>query len=175
MSKHNNTGNTNSDLHAMYRRWAYMAVAILASALLFLKPVFSFGDDKGIIYVRSFQMDRTHFWVTQTELETGIEHVTAVMSVKWLDRCNKIMLWGSILCLLCFFNNQWRFWIALATSLAAGVYYLFMAYYAMKISDLHYATLYPTVMAILPAIVLQMMVLVQRNVRHIGMYRDEEE
>ena len=165
----------NDSLRSMYRRWIYMAVAILASALLFTRPVFRFENDKGIIYVRSFEMDKTHFWVTQTELNTGIEHVTAVMSVKWLYRINKAMLWGCIICLLCFWNNGWRFWIALITACIAGAYYLFMAYYAMKISEDHYATLYPTLMAFLPAIVLQMMVLVQQNIRRDGMYRDEEE
>ena len=49
-----------------------------------------------------------------------------------------------------------------------------MAIYAMKITDDFYATLYPTIMAILPAVVLQMMILVQQNVRREGMYRDEE-
>lgn len=165
----------NTTLKTMYRRWAYMAIAILASCLLFLKPVFKFNDDKGIIYVRSFDMDQTHFWVTQTELDTGIEHITAVMSVKWLYRINKAMLWGCIICLLCFWSNRWRFWIALITACIAGAYYVFMAYYAMKIAEDHYATLYPTITAFLPAIVLQMMILVQQNVRREGMYRDEEE
>ena len=166
--------NDNATLRTMYRRWAYMGIAILASALLFTRPVFSFQDDKGIIYVRSFTMDQKFFTVTQTELETGIPHVTAVMSVKWLYRINKVMLWSCIICLLCFWSNQWRFWIALVTACIAGVYYLFMAYYAMQITEDHYATLYPTFMAFLPAVVLQMMILVQQNVRREGMYRDEE-
>lgn len=168
------TEHDNATLRTMYRRWAYMLVAILASALLFLRPVFSFQDDKGIIYVRSFQMDKTHFWVTQTELDTGIEHVVSVMSVKWLYRINKMMLWGCIICFLCFWDNRWRFWIALVTACIAGAYYVMMAIYAMKITDDFYATLYPTIMAILPAVVLQMMILVQQNVRREGMYRDEE-
>lgn len=169
------TENDNAELRSMYRRWAYMIIAIIASAVLFTRPVFSFQSDKGIIYTRSFTMDQKYFTVTQTELDTGIEHITAVMSVKWLRRINKVMLWGCILCLLCFWSKSWRFWIALVTACITGVYYVFMAYYAMKISEDHYATLYPTFMAFLPAIVLQMMILVQQNIRREGMYRDEEE
>ena len=51
-------------LSAMYRRWAYMLIAIAASAVMFLHPVFSFQQDKGIIYVRSFSMDQKRFYVT---------------------------------------------------------------------------------------------------------------
>ena len=58
--------------NAIYRRLLYMVVAILAAALLPLKPAFSFQEDKGIIYIRSFEMDQKTFYVTQTDMETGI-------------------------------------------------------------------------------------------------------
>lgn len=148
----------------MYRRWAYMAVAIIASAVLFTRPVFSFHEDKGIRYVRSFSMTETHFYVTQTELETHVPEVTASMSVKGLYYCNKVMLWGAILCFLCFFSNTWRVRIATLTAVTAGLYYVFMVYYALRMVDMHYATLYPNLMALLPAIVCQMMVLTRHNV-----------
>ena len=153
------------DKQAMFRRWIYMAIAIAAAAVLFMRPVFNFQEDKGIIYVRSFSMDEKTFYVTQTTLDGGIPEITATMSVKGLYYCNKVMLWGSILCFLCFFS-RWRAWIATVVALIAGAYYLIMFYYAMKIADLHYATLYPNFMAFLPAIVCQMMVLTRQNVIH---------
>ena len=150
--------------NAAYRRWAYMILAIVAALMLEWKPVFSFQEDKGIIYVRSFSMDQKTFVVTQTEMDTNIATVTETMSVKWLYYCYKGMLWGCILCALCFFSWKGRVLISITTAIIAGSYYIFMIYYAMRISDDHFATLYPTIIAIMPAIVCQMMLLVRRNV-----------
>jgi len=152
------------DWFAMYRRWAYMVLAIAASLFLFTRPVFSFHDDKGIIYVRSFTMDSKHFVVTQTELETGAKHVTAILSVKGLYYCNKIMLFGCILCLLCFFNKDLRVWMCNLTALACGAYYVLMLFYAMELADHEYTTLYPNAMAIVPAVILELMILTRQNV-----------
>ena len=160
---------------AMYRRWVYMVVAIVAAALIPMKPVFSFQTDRGIIYERSFSMDDRTFYVVQTELDTGKAHLVATMPVKGLRYCYLAMLWGSILCLLCFypewrvwvcvfFYPEWRVWVCVFTAVAAGMYYVLMAYYAVVIAEDYYATLYPNYMAILPAVVLQMMVLTRRNV-----------
>ena len=154
----------NGEWSAMYRRWAYMLVGIVASLLLFLHPVFDFQDDKGIIYIRSFSMDQQTFYVTQTDLETGVGEITATSSVKGLYYCNKAMLWGCILCFLCFFNNPLRITIAYITAATSGFYYILMAYYALELADLHYATIYPNYMAILPAIVCAMTILVAKNV-----------
>ena len=151
-------------LQAMFRRWVYMVIAIVASAVLSLHPVFSFQEDKGIIYIRSFSMDQETFYVTQTELRTGAEQITATMSVKGLYFCRRLMLFGCILCLLCFFSKRWRLTLALITAFIAGAYYVLMIYYAMRMSDDHYATLYPNLMAVFPAIVLQMMILVRQNI-----------
>ena len=109
-------------------------------------------------------MDQKTFYVTQTTLSDHVPEVTATMSVALLYYCNKAMLWGSILCLLCFFSNRWRILIATVTAVIAGVYYVLMVYYAMKMSDDHYATLYPNFMVIWPAIVCQFMVLTRQNV-----------
>ena len=154
----------NGEMSVMYRRWAYMIIGIVTSLLLFMHPVFNFQDDKGIIYVRSFSMDQTTFYVTQTNLQNGVGEITATSSVKGLYYCNKAMLWGCILCLLCFFNNPLRITLAYLTAATAGVYYVLMAYYALELADLHYATLYPNYMAILPGIVCAMMILVAQNV-----------
>lgn len=151
-------------LQSLYRRLAYMGVAIIASMVLFTRPVFSFQDDRGIKYVRSFTMTDTDFFVTQTELDSNISHTTATMSIRGLYYCNQVMLWGAILCLLCFFSNEWRVRIATLTAFFAGVYYVIMVYYAIRIADEQYATLYPNLMAFLPAVVCQMMILTRQNV-----------
>ena len=141
-----------------------MAIAIVATLLLQYKPVFSFQEDKGIIYVRSFSMDQKTFEVYQTEMDTGIKSVTATMSVKGLYYCYWAMLIGCIACFLCFFSWRARIHISFFTAVVSGAYYFLMIYYAVKISDLHFATLYPSWPAILPAITCQMMLLVRHNV-----------
>ena len=149
---------------AMCRRLAYMALAIIASMVLFTRPVFNFQDDKGIKYIRSFSIEDNCFYVTQTEMETGISQITATMPVKALYYCNKLMLWGTILCFLCFFSSRWRISIAIITAFIAGAYYVIMAYYALRIADEQYATITLNIMAVLPAVVCQMMLLTRRNI-----------
>ena len=149
---------------AMYRRWIYMAVALIASVILLHQPTCKFLDDKGIIYVRSFTMTQTEFTVIQTELNAPINHITATMSVKGLYYCIKAMIYGIVLCFLCWFDDKWRIILAVATAVIAGLYYVILAYYVSRIAAQHYASVYPTIAAILPAIVCQMMLLVRRNV-----------
>lgn len=157
------TQDVHLDMGAMYRRWAYMVVAICSSLMLFTHPIFNFQEDKGIIYIRSFSMDQQNFYVTQTALSDGQKEITAVMSVKGLYYCNKLMLWSCILCLVCFINT-WRALLAFITACIAGSYYVIVIYYASRISDLHYATLSPNWMMIWPAIVFQMMMLTRQNI-----------
>lgn len=151
-------------IKATFRRWIYMVVAIVAAALLPVKPVFSFLEDKGIIYVRSFSMDQREFVVTQTELATGAEQVTSTMSVKGLYYCQRAMLLGTILCFLCFYHYRWRIALCSIVAVICGIYYALMAIYAMRMADMHFTTLYPNWPAILPALVLQMMLMTRRNV-----------
>ena len=160
-------------LSAMYRRWAYMLIAIAASAVMSLHPVFSFQQDKGIIYVRSFSMDQKRFYVTQTDMSSGAQEIMAVTSVKWLYYCSKAMLWGSILCFLCFFSNPIRLGITYAVAAVSGFYYVLMVYYSMYLSDLHYATISPNFMAIFPGIVCAMMVLTGKNIIRDGIDRTD--
>ena len=152
-----------------------MLFAILASALLLNRSVFSFQEDKGIIYVRSFSMDQNTFYVTQTNLRTGAEEVTAMMSVAGLHYCTMAMLSVSIACLLCFFSNRWRMVLCMIVIVLAGAYYLLLIYYAIEITGEHYTTMYPNLWAILPAIVLQMMILVRQNVARTIMAENEDE
>lgn len=148
----------------MLRRWIYMSIAIIAAALLGTRPVFNFQSDTGILYTRSFSMeDQKQFVVTQRELSTGAEEVAAIMSVKGLYYCSKAMLWGSILCLLCFFSYRGRMTLIFVTVAAAGLFYILMIVYAIRMTDQHYATLYPNFAAIWPVIVLQAMLLTRSN------------
>ena len=148
----------------MLRRWIYMSIAIIAAALLGTRPVFNFQSDTGILYTRSFSMaDQKQFVVTQRELSTGAEEVAAIMSVKGLYYCSKAMLLGSMLCLLCFFSYRGRMTLIFVTVAAAGLFYILMIVYAIRMTDQHYATLYPNFAAIWPAIVLQAMLLTRSN------------
>lgn len=167
-----------SKRNAVLRRLAYMVVAIVAAALLPLKPAFNFQDDKGIIYVRSYTMDQTKFQVVQTEIDSGIATVTGEMSVVGFLFCQKAMLWGCILSLLCFFSYRGRIVLCDIVSVLAGGYYVLMIIYAMRISDLFFATLSPNIFAvILPAVVMQMMVLTRRSTvkTHVEEIDDMEE
>lgn len=149
----------------MMRRWIYMSVAILAAYFFISRPVFNFQKDTGIIYVRSFEMvEQRSVVVTQTDIKTGASEVTDTMSVIGLHYCSLAMLWGCILCLLCFFSFRGRIFFAAATEIAAGAFYLLMIVYAMRISEDQYATLYPNLFALLPAVVLEAMALTRRNV-----------
>ena len=160
-------------LNAMYRRWAYMVIAIAASAFLLTRPVLNFNEDKGIIYIRSFSMDQKTFYVTQTSLSDGVPEITATMSVALLYYCNKAMLWGSIICFLCFFSNPLRLTITYIVAVISGLYYVAVVYYSIKLSDLHYVTLYPNYMVVFPGVVCAMMILTGRNVIQDGIDRTD--
>ena len=58
-------------------------------------------------------MTQTEITVTQTDLKTNADTVTATMSVKGLYFCVIAMIVGSGLCLLCFFNDRWRIILAI--------------------------------------------------------------
>ena len=152
-----------NSLFSMLRRWAYMLLAIGASALLFAAPPFHFEEDKGIIYVRSFSMDQTTFTVTQTEISTNMQQVVSTMSVKSLYYCSWVLLATSIACFLCFFKKNWRIAICYLAMVFAGAYYILLVYYALRIEEDFYATFSPTWIVILPAIVLQLMLLIRRE------------
>ena len=160
----------------MLRRWIYMSIASIAAALLGTRPVFNFQSDTGMLYTRSFSMeDQKQFVVTQRELSTGAEEVAAILSVKGLYYCSMEMRWGSILCLLCFFSYRGRMTLIFVTVAAAGLFYILMIVYAIRMTDQHYATLYPNFAAIWPAIVLQAMLLTRSNMIHEKIDEADEE
>lgn len=158
--------------NAMYRRLAYMAFAIIAAALMAVKPPFSFQSDQGIKYIRSFSMTQKEFVVTQTDLKTGAAQATETMSVKGLYYCYRVMLACSILCLFFIIHTRARVVMCYLTMAGAAAYYVFLVIYALRIAD-HYATLLPTWAAFLPAIALEMMILLRRNLHTYGNYFDD--
>lgn len=158
------------------RRWIYMAVGILAAYFLISRPVLNFQPDTGILYVRSFEMvNQEQIVVTQTRISDGSMEIMATMPVKGLHYCSVAMLWGCILCLLSFFSKRCRIFIATVTEVIAGLFYILLIIYALRIADLEYATLYPNFFAFLPAVVLESMALVRRNlIRERADEADEE-
>ena len=159
----------------VYLRWAYMVISVVAAALLLSHPVFSFQEDKGIIYVRSFSMDAKTFYVVQTKLDSGMEEVTETMSVAGLHYCAWAMLVTCAACILCFFSRKWRMILCILAAFLAGAYYILMIYYAIQMTDNYYTTLYPNLFALLPAVVLQLMLLARRDIAHRIMTENENE
>lgn len=159
---------------AMYRRWAYMAIAILAAALLPLSSPLSFLQDEGIIYIRSFTMNQERFMMLQTELDSGVTEVAATMSVKGLYYCYWAMLIGAVGALLCMMSPYARLWMCDITMVAAGAYYVLLIIYALRIGDVYFPTIGVSWGTFLPAIVLEMMVLTHGNVHRYGHYLDDE-
>ena len=158
---------------AMYRRLAYMAIALTAVCLMRVAPVFSFSTDKGIIYDRSFTMDLHEFKVIQTTLDTNIPYVWETMSVNGLYVVQQILFWAIIVCMLVFYPTKVRWYLSLGIAATGGVFYFLLIHYALRISDLQYATLAPTWVAFLPAVVIAMMILLNRNVAKFGNYFDD--
>ena len=161
------------DTGAIIRRLIYMCVATFCAWLLLHHTVLSFQSDTGILYTRSFEMNNTLFLVTQTDLKSGAAEITAATSVKWLYYCNVAMLGGCALCFLTFFSKRLRLLTALITAFIAGAYYAVLTYYALKLADLHYVTIYPNAYVILPAIVIQAMIMLRTNIQHEWASADE--
>ncbi|MBR3408215.1 MAG: DUF4293 family protein [Paludibacteraceae bacterium] len=157
----------------IYKRWLFMLVAIAAAMVLRYVPVFEFQGDKGVISNRTYEMDQKNFYAWQTNFDTNERVIVGVVSVKGLYYCDLAMIGTSILCLLCFFSDRWRIWLTLITVLLCGAYYALMAYYAMHISDEWFPTIYPTLAAILPAVVLEAMVLTRKSLLHEIRHTDE--
>lgn len=160
-------------MNYLQRRILYMIVAMIASALMSVEPVFHFQDDKGIIYVRSFTMTDKQVQFTQTELATGITTVMATRSVIGLYYTRIAMLIGSILVFLCFFRNRWRIRLCILVIACASAYYILLIYYAVQLTDEFFLTIIPNITVILPAIVLEMMVLTRKNILHERLYNED--
>ena len=150
-----------------------MLVAIAAAMVLRYVPVFDFQGDKGVKSNRTYEMDQKNFYAYQTDFDTNERVIVGVVSVKGLYYCNLAMIGTSLLCLLCFFSDQWRIWLSLITVILCGAYYALMAYYAMRISNEWFPTLYPNLAAILPAVVLEAMVLTRKSLLQDIRHSDE--
>lgn len=148
----------------MQRRIVYIAIAFLASLLLFFKPVFTFQSDTGMIYERSFSMSLSTFTLTLTDLETGFSHVKAQKSVAGLLVCTIAMFLGTVSCGVWYYRRRLLKKLCNITIFFTVLYYLFMLYYAIYLMDTYFATLWPNWAAFMPVIVLEMMLLIRRNV-----------
>lgn len=140
----------------------YNVIAIVASIVLLFVPVFSFIGDQGIIYLRDFVMDTRTFSIVQTELATGKVSVLISMSVRGMYYCAWAMTVVSIICLLCYMR-RWKRKLSRVVIILAGLYYVLMIYYAIKMTGTYYATLYPNLAAVLPAVIILSMRVVRQE------------
>lgn len=155
-------------------RWIYMLLAFAAAYTMNYFTVLEFQPDKGIIYMRNYEMTQSRFIVTQTELEG--EHkteVVAVVSLKWLNRAKWAIIGATICCMLFFFSNRMRITMSLITISLCILYYVVLIYYAVRITDEEFPTLYPTWAAALPFIVAQMMIFLRKNILEEVRHLDE--
>lgn len=159
---------------AMYRRWAYMAVAIIATWMLSVAPPFVFKGDEGFIYNRSYSMDMHNVVRSSKPLaETTPDTPREVMgSIEGLYYVYKIMFWSIIACFLIFYPTRIRWYLSLIVVLEAAVFYALYIHYVMNVADSD-VTLGPSWMVIFPAIVIAAMVLLNRNVAKYGNYFDD--
>ena len=146
------------------RRIVYIAIALVATIVLFFKPVFTFQSDTGINYERTYSMSVTTFTMTLTDLETGFTHVARQRSVAGLLCCAIAMCIGCIACGVWYYRRRLLKKLCNITLFFAVLYYLFMLYYAIVLTDDYSATLWPNWAALMPVIVLEMMLLVRRNI-----------
>lgn len=146
------------------RRVVYIVVALVATIVLFFKPVFTFQPDTGINYERVHSMTLTTYTMTLTDLETGFSHVAKQRSVAGLLVCSIAMLIGCIACGIWYYRRRLLKKICNVTIFFAVLYYLLMLYYAIVLMDDYSATLWPNWVAFMPIIVLEMMLLVRRNI-----------
>ena len=137
----------------MKKRLVYMLVALVAAVLLNYLPSVSFLSDKGILYNRSYTIDQHLFQVLQTNLQNGLTEVSSVQSVEGLWYCYTALWVSCLLVLLCFFSI-----------VLAGGYYALFLYYIVGIVGEYFPTPYPHIGIILPAIIIQMMILVRRTI-----------
>ena len=147
-------------------RWVYIGIAVIASVLLLCRPVFSFQQDKGILYTRHYKIDNKKVTVIQTGLEDHIEYVLETRSIIALHVLGHLMLWSSVAVLLLFFDPIRQHQATLLPIVFAALYYVFVIYYAVDITDRFFATLYPSWPVLMPAVVIEMMVLVRKGIHH---------
>lgn len=148
----------------MKKRLVYMFVALVAAVLLNYLPSVSFLSDKGILYNRSYTIDQHLFQVLQTNLQNGLTEVSSVQSIEGLWYCYTALWVSCLLVLLCFFSAPWRLRLATLSIVLAGGYYALFLYYIVGIVGEYFPTPYPHIGIILPAIIIQMMILVRRTI-----------
>lgn len=148
----------------MKKRFIYILVAIVATLLLDHLPALSFMADRGIVYDRSYMMDQHLFQVVLTDLKSGVVTIDSTLSVNGLWICYTALWVSCLLVLLCFFSRRWRLRLTGITIGIASAYYALFLYYVIRIVGEYYPTIYPNIAVILPAIVIQMMILVRSSI-----------
>lgn len=148
------------------RKWVRLVLAIVASVFLLNKPVFSFPDEIGLEHVRTHTMTPHRFERHHIEMATGIDKLVGAMSVKGLYYCAIAIFIGCIACVVVYESHQLRIISSTITACFAGVYYLLMFYYAIKLTEKFFLMLYPNFYALLPLIVLICMLSIRKETVH---------
>jgi hypothetical protein len=115
-------------------------------------------------YERVYSMTPSTFTLTLTDLETGFSHVKGTESVAGLLWCAVAMLAGCVLCGVWYYRRRLLKKLCSITIFFAVFYYLLMLFYALLLMEQYSATLWPNWAAFMPLIVLEMMLLIRRNV-----------
>lgn len=136
-------------------------------------PLLSFLSDTGMTYVRSFTMNQHTVEQIQTHLQNGSTELVSSMSVSGLWYCYVALLVCCVLCLLCLVDNRRCLQASALTILVAAVYYVLMLVYILLIVNKFCVTFYPNIGVFMPAIVIQMMILLRHNISDEIYLRDE--
>lgn len=150
----------------LVRKWGCLVLAVVSCILLLKKPVFNFPDEKGLEHNRTYIMTPHTFEVHHIEYSTGIDTLMGTMSVNWLFYGALAMLLGCVLCAVVYKDPLLRFLASTITAVFAGVYYLIMVYYAIRLSQKFFLMLYPNLIAFLPAVVLVTMLYIRKEKGH---------
>ncbi len=147
----------------MIRKWGRLVLAIVSSILLLSKPVFNFVDEKGLVSVKTYKITPRTFEMHYVNMTTGLDELVGAMSISGLFYGALAILIGCVACALLYESHRLRILSASITAFMAGVYYLLIGYYAIRLSQEFCLILYPNWVALLPLVVLVTMLVIRND------------
>ena len=161
----------------MIRKWGRLVLAIVSSILLLNKPVFNFVDEKGLVSVKTYKITPRTFEMHFIDMTTGLDEFVGAMSISGLFYGALAMLIGCVVCTVFYSFHRFRIIISTITAFLAGMYYVLMGYYAIRLSQKFFLILYPNWVALLPAVVLITMLSIRNDTvrKLMAVKQDEDE